>query len=87
MPDETKIDLKKLYSETGKPIIQIGELVDGEVGFTWNRGTEMTDVTIVGLNRWVALEVLKGSTIFGVVPEALRVASLTLFALPEHLET
>ena len=88
MPPETKIDLIKLYEETGKPVILIGD-TDREVGTSliWGKGPQVRVVTAIGVSRWVAKRILETTTRTGSTPEALRVASVTISALLEGIHT
>lgn len=85
---EAIIDPNRLNIETGKPVILLEKpLMSGVSTFTWRNGGDSVKFSIFGLSRWSAEEVLKASTRAGVVPEALKVATLTLSALSEGKQT
>ena len=84
LPAEAKISTAELYAKTGKPVILLGS-TEGTI-LTWKNRGEKTVFSAEGLSRWSAEGVLKTSTREGATPEALRVAALTLSALPEGLD-
>ena len=81
LPTGVSVSTRELSAKTGKPVILMNDTV--EATFTWHKGDQKATFSAVGLSRWSAEEVLKASTHEGVTPEALRLAALTLSALPE----
>ena len=79
MPDGIHVSMEALYAKTGKPVIFLGGM--GESTFFWRKGEEKVAFSVIGLGRWSAESTLKASTNEGVIPEALRVAAVTLAAL------
>jgi len=89
IPKGVKIDTIKISSETSKPVIILGAKglggvqADPNTGyFTWGKGADAAEVTYMRLSERDAEAVLRVSTRAGSTPEALRVASLILGALP-----
>ncbi len=88
LPGEASVSIEKLSDETGKPVIILGAASSGgEKTYTLVRGDDAVEYSTTGLGRWTAEGVLKAATREGIVPEALRVAALTLSALPEGEQT
>ena len=86
---ETQVDPTRIFSETSKPVIILGAKglgsaqTDPNTGyFTWGKGVDAVEVAYIGLRERDVEAVLRGSTRTGSTPEALRVASLILGALP-----
>jgi len=82
LPTEVRVSAGELSAKTGKPVILMGDTV--ETTSTWHKGDEKATFSAVGLSRWSAEGILRASTREGVTPEALRLAALTLSALPEE---
>jgi endonuclease V-like protein UPF0215 family len=89
IPKGVEIDTAKISSETSKPVIILGAKglgdaqADPNMGyFTWGKGADAAEVTYMRLSERDAEAVLRVSTRAGSTPEALRVASLILGALP-----
>jgi endonuclease V-like protein UPF0215 family len=84
LPTEIRVSTEELSAKTGRPVILLGDTVGNT--FTWRSGDEEAAFSAVGLSRWSTEGVLRASTREGVTPEALRLAALTLSALPEELD-
>ena len=82
LPAGVTLSAAELHAKTGKPVIILG---DSE-GFRWKKGGEEVWFSAEGLGRWSAESILNTSTRGSVVPEALRVAVLTLSALPDGVD-
>jgi endonuclease V-like protein UPF0215 family len=89
VPGGTKIDPMRIFSEVSKPVIILGAENPGGAPsdpntgyFTWGRGADAVEVSYTGVREGDARAVLNASTRAGSTPEALRVASLILGALP-----
>ncbi len=78
LPTDAEVSVEELFARTGRPVIMLGE---GE--FTWKLGAERTPYSVAGVSHWSAEEILKTTTREGVIPEAIRVAGLTLSGLQE----
>ena len=85
LPAEVIISTAELYARTGKPVIILGDSL--EATGLWRSEGEKVGFSVEGLSRWSAIGVLKASTREGIIPEALRVAALTLSALPDGVDT
>ena len=84
LPMEAKISLNNLSVSIGRPVIFLG---DGEEPvYTWRNLGGQVVFSAEGLSRWSAESVLKASTREGVTPEALRVATLIISALPDRVD-
>jgi endonuclease V-like protein UPF0215 family len=84
LPIEAKISLNNLSVSVGRPVIYLGG--GEEPIYTWRNRGEQVDFSAEGLSRWSAEGVLKASTREGVTPEAIRVATLTISALPDRVD-
>jgi endonuclease V-like protein UPF0215 family len=84
LPMEAKISTNNLSVIVGRPVIVLGG--EEEPIYTWRNRGEQVVFSSTGLSRWSAEGILKASTRKGVTPEALRVATLTLSALPDGLD-
>jgi endonuclease V-like protein UPF0215 family len=89
IPKGAEINAAKISSETSKPVIILGAKglggvqADPNTGyFTWGKGADAVEVAYMRLRERDAEAVLRVSTRVGSTPEALRVASLILGALP-----
>jgi endonuclease V-like protein UPF0215 family len=78
-----KISVAELSSKVERPVILLGP-DEGRI-YLWRKGVEKTTFSPFGISRWSAEGVLIASTREGVIPEALRVAALTLSVLPDRL--
>jgi len=82
------IDPNQLNIKTKKPVIFLEEpMISSGSTFTWRNDGDIVKFSIFGLSRWAAEEVLKVSTRVGLIPEALKIATLTLSALLEGKQT
>ena len=81
---EIHVSKEELSAKTGRPVILLGNAAG--TTFTWRSGDKKVSFSAVGLSHWSAEGVLRASTREGVTPEALRIAALTLSALPEELD-
>ncbi len=82
MPPDAVVSIERLHAETDKPTIMLHPKGPNEsTQFTWKRGGESVGFSAVGVSRWTAEEVLQTASGDSLVPEALRVADMTLSAL------
>ena len=81
LPNGMYVSAKELSAKTHKPVILLGD----KVGTTniWHNGEQKVKFLAVGVSRWSAEEILRVSTREGVTPEALRLAALISYALPD----
>jgi len=80
LPGEVRVSPEELRTKTGKTVILLGDA--GETSYTWSNNDDKVTFSAAGLSRLSAEGVLRASTREGVTPEALKVAALTLSALP-----
>jgi endonuclease V-like protein UPF0215 family len=90
MPDGSRVDAARIFSETSKPVIvldmSLGAMTDPSMGhLTWGRGVNAVDVAYIGLRERDVEAILRVSTGGGPTPEALRVAELIIRALQAPL--
>jgi len=78
LPTDAKVSIEELSAKVGRPVIMLGE---GEL--TFKMGSERISYSVAGLSRWSAESVIRTTMKEGAIPEALRVAALTLSGLPE----
>ena len=82
MPPEAVVSIERLYAETNKPIIMLHpEGSEGNPLHSWKRGGESIGFSALGMSRWTAEKVLQTASGDSLIPEALRVADMALFAL------
>jgi endonuclease V-like protein UPF0215 family len=82
LPPGVIISVAELSAKVERPVILLNP--DEGESFLWRNGEDKTTFFAYGLRRWSAEGVLKMSTREGVIPEALRVAALTLSSLPDE---
>ena len=88
LPGEASVSIKRLSDEAGNPVIILGAASSGGgETYTLVIGDDAVEYSTTDLGRWTAEDVLKAATCEGIVPEALRIAALTLSALPEGEQT